>query len=115
MAVGRPGFLGHHLEAKPGHLVERFFLAPMALKDIVAQIDAEITRLQQARSLLTTSGIPVVLPVGRRGRPKENVETPGLSKPAKKKRNLSPEDRTRIAEAAKRRSVAQKANKKAKA
>ncbi len=89
-------------------------LAPMALKDIVAQIDEEIERLQQARSLLAVSGISVALPVVRRGRPKKNAGTPMLSKPAKKKRNLTPEGRARIAEAVKRRWAAQKANKKGK-
>lgn len=87
---------------------------PMALKDIVAQIDEEIARLQQARSLLAASGIAVALPAVRRGRPKTNGETPALSKPAKKKRNLSPEGRARIAEAVKRRWAKQKARGKQK-
>ena len=77
----------------------------MALNDIVAQIDAEIARLQQARSLLATTGISVAFPGARRGRPKQNAAVPGTSKPTKKrkKRNLSPEGRARIAEAAERR------------
>jgi hypothetical protein len=82
---------------------DRFILAPMALKDIVARIDEEIARLQQARSLLAASGISVALPTVGRGRPKKNAGTSAPSKPAKKKRNLSPEGRARIAEAAKRR------------
>ncbi len=77
----------------------------MSLENIVAQIDAEIALLQQARSLLAASGIPAV----RRGRPKKNVEAPVPSKPAKKKRNLTPEGRARIAEAVKRRWAKQKA------
>jgi hypothetical protein len=84
----------------------------MALKDIVAQIDEEISRLQQARSLLAASGISVALPVVGRGRAKKNAGTPALSKPANKKRNLSPEGRARIADAVKRRWAAQRANKK---
>jgi hypothetical protein len=87
----------------------RFILAPMALKDIVAQIDEEVARLQQARSLLAASGIAVALPAVRRGRPKMHGGTPTLLKPAKKKRNLFPEGRARIAEAVKRRWAKQKA------
>jgi hypothetical protein len=71
----------------------------MALKNILAQIDVEIARLQQARALLGATDVQKA----RRGRPKLNADTPLLSKPAKKKRNLSPEGRARIAEAVKRR------------
>ncbi len=80
----------------------------MALKDILAQIDAEIARLQQARTLLVATGVPAA----RRGRPKQQATVPAVSKPAKKKRNLSPESRARIAEAVKRRWAKQKAGKK---
>jgi len=65
--------------------------------------------LQQARSLLAASGIAVALPAARRGRPKTHGGTPALLKPAKKKRNLSPEGRARIAEAVMRRLVKPKA------
>jgi hypothetical protein len=85
----------------------------MALKDIVAQIDEEIARLQQARSLLAASGISVALPPVGRGRPKKNAVTPAPSKPAKKKRNLTAEGRARIAEAVKRRRAKQKAKREA--
>jgi hypothetical protein len=81
----------------------------MALKDIVAQIDEEVARLQQARSLLAASGIAVALPAVRRGRPKTHGGTSALLKPAMKKRNLSPEGRARIAEAVMRRLVMPKA------
>jgi hypothetical protein len=71
----------------------------MGLKEILAEIDTEIARLQQARALLAgeTKRGP--------GRPKSvaNVE-----KLAKKKRNLSPEGRKRIVEAVKRRWAAKK-------
>lgn len=80
----------------------------MALKEILTQLDAEIARLQQARALLVGIGAPV----RRRGRPKQQPAEPVLSKPAKKKRNLSPEGRARIAEAAKRRWAKQKASAK---
>ncbi|MGA9673040.1 MAG: hypothetical protein WBQ94_27830 [Terracidiphilus sp.] len=93
-------------------MVGQFILAPMALKDIVTQIDEEIARLQQARSLLTAAGIAVALHPAGRGRPKKNAGTRAPSKPAKKKRNLSPEGRARIAEAVKRRWAAQKATSK---
>ena len=88
----------------------------MAFNDIVAQIDAEIARLQQARSLLATTGISVAFPGARRGRPKQNAAVPATSKPTKKrkKRNLSPEGRVRIAEAVKRRWAKQKGNNKGK-
>jgi hypothetical protein len=62
------------------------------VKDILAEIDAEISRLQQARALLGGEAAP------KRG--------PGRSKTvstAPKKRKLTPEGRKRIAEAMKRR------------
>jgi hypothetical protein len=77
----------------------------MALKDILSEIDAEIARLQQAKSLLAGSGTPAA----KRGWPKKSALAVSSAKPAKKKRNLSPEGRARIAEAVKRRWAAQKA------
>ena len=61
------------------------------VKDILVEIDAEISRLQQARALLSGGAAP------RRG--------PGRAKAvsAPKKRKLTPEGRKRIAEAMKRR------------
>jgi hypothetical protein len=88
---------------------EQFMLAPMVLNDIVAQIDEEIARLQHARSLLAASGISVALPAVGRGRPKKDSGATAVSKPVKKKRNLSPDGRARIAEAVKRRWAKQKA------
>jgi hypothetical protein len=78
----------------------------MAVQEILAQIDAEIARLQQARALLGATGVRKA----RRGRPKLNADALLLSRPAKKKRNLSPEGRARIAEAVKRRWAKQKAS-----
>jgi len=71
----------------------------MDVKKILAEIDGEIARLQQIRAALTGIG---GAPTGkRRGRPKGSTNVP---KPGKrKKRNLSPEGRKRIAEAMKRR------------
>ncbi|MGD0735741.1 MAG: hypothetical protein ABR976_11365 [Terracidiphilus sp.] len=65
----------------------------------MAQIDREIAQLQQARSLL--SG-------GSAKTPKKVASAPAARKPAKKKRNLTPEGRKRIAEAVKRRWAEQK-------
>jgi hypothetical protein len=84
-----------------------FILASMALKDILAQLDAEIARLAQAKALLTGSDVSVT-PTARRGRPKKDAASPAPAKPVKKQRNLSPEGRARIAEAVKRRWAAQK-------
>jgi hypothetical protein len=64
------------------------------VKDIVAELDQEIARLQQARALLggeTTKK--------RAGAKKKAA----VVKPAAKKRKLTPEGRKRIAEAMKRR------------
>lgn len=86
----------------------------MGVAEILASVDREIALLQQARALL--SGLAAVAPKKKTGRPKKLVAavTPAAQKPAKKvakkrkKRNLSPEGRKRIAEAVKRRWEAQK-------
>jgi hypothetical protein len=85
----------------------------MAVSEILATIDHEIALLQQARALL--SGDAAVVPKKKPGRPKKALGTAQktavqlAAKPAKKKkRNLSPEGRKRIAEAVKRRWEAQK-------
>jgi hypothetical protein len=81
----------------------------MGLLDILASIDREIAQLQNVRALL--AGVSEA-PVKRKpGRPRKfaAVLAPDATKPAKKKkRNLSPEGRKRIAEAVKRRWAAQK-------
>jgi hypothetical protein len=77
----------------------------MNVEQIIAEVDAEIGRLKQAKALL---GGATAETVAKRapGRPKS------ISVPAKrKKRNLSPEVRARISAAAKARSA--KAKKKA--
>ena len=72
----------------------------MDVSRILSEIDAEITRLQQARSALTAiAGSGTVAP--RRGRPKGSVNKKKAS--TRRKRNLSPEGRKRIADAMKRR------------
>ena len=81
----------------------------MALSDILASIDSEIAQLQKARALLV--GVSAPTAKKKPGRPRKVVAAvvPAVAKPAKKKkRNLSPEGRRRIAEAVKRRWAAQK-------
>jgi hypothetical protein len=71
----------------------------MTLSAILAEIDEEISKLKQARTLLADESVAKRGP----GRPKGS-----LGKSAKKKRNLTPEGRKRIAEAVRRRWAAQK-------
>lgn len=81
----------------------------MALSDILASIDGEIAQLQRARALLTGATVPATK--RKPGRPRKIVTeiAAAAAKPAKnRKRNLSPEGRKRIAEAARRRWAAQR-------
>ena len=72
----------------------------MDVTRILSEIDAEIARLQQARSALNAiAGSGTVAP--RRGRPKGSVNKKTTT--SRRKRNLSPEGRKRIADAMKRR------------
>jgi hypothetical protein len=73
----------------------------MGLTGILAAIDQEIARLTQARALLS-DGTGVKRGPGR---PKAAI---AVTKPTKKKRNLSPEGRKRIAEAVRRRWATQR-------
>ena len=71
----------------------------MEVNRIIAEIDAQISKLQQARALLagtTTSAVGA-----GRGRPKGSKNA-GVAK-TPRKRKLSPEGRKRIAEAVRRR------------
>ena len=82
----------------------------MGVSEILATIDHEIAQLQQARELLSGAAAPVAKK--KAGRPKKVVAVADIAaKPSKKKkkRNLSPEGRKRIAEAVKKRWAAQKA------
>jgi hypothetical protein len=67
---------------------------------ILEEIDAQISKLQQARELL--SGTVVKIGKGR-GRPKGSKNAKTVAKAAPRKRKISPEGRKRIAEAMKRR------------
>jgi hypothetical protein len=80
----------------------------MDVSKIVAEIDAKIASLQQARAVLIGLDETVVVAAKpRRGRPKGSTNAVKKAVPAvkaaKRKRNLSPEGRKAIADAMKRR------------
>ena len=83
----------------------------MAIRDVLALLDAEIATLKEARQLLKADSTGSVAP-RKAGRPRKAEEALPTDAPktakTKKKRNLSPEGRARIAEAVKRRWAAQK-------
>lgn len=70
----------------------------MEVTQIIAEIDAQIQKLQQARALLADASQPVR---SGRGRPKGSSN--GVATSGKRKRKLTPEGRKRIAEAMKKR------------
>ena len=76
----------------------------MQLSRILAEIDQEISRLEQARTLLAGEDSPVT----RKTRKTKSAGTEVEAPKRKKKRNLSPEGRKRIAEAVRRRWELQK-------
>ena len=69
----------------------------MEVSRIIAEIDAQISKLQQARTLLAGTAAPA-----GRGRPKGSKNASSAATP-RKKRKLSPEGRKRIADAMKKR------------
>lgn len=74
----------------------------MEVNRIIAEIDAQILNLQQARALLAGSNAPS--PRTGPGRPKGAKKvTASAAAPAARKRKLSPEGRKRIADAMKKR------------
>lgn len=74
----------------------------MEVSRIIAEIDTQILKLQQARALLSGTTVPAVR-TGR-GRPKGSKNGAAAAAPAgTRKRKLSPEGRKRIAEAMKKR------------
>lgn len=77
----------------------------MVIESILAQIDAEIARLTQVRSLLADSG-KVATKIAERKTKKAPAKT-------RKRRVLSAEARKRIADAQRKRWAAQKAKSKA--
>lgn len=70
----------------------------MEVNRIIAEIDAQISKLQQARALLAGT---TVAPRAGRGRPKGSKNASAATAP--RKRKLSPEGRKRIADAMKKR------------
>jgi hypothetical protein len=76
----------------------------MQLTKILAEIDQEIARLEQARTLLAGDSAPAAKKT-RKKSADVGAEAPVKRK---KKRNLSPEGRKRIAEAVRRRWELQK-------
>jgi hypothetical protein len=70
---------------------------------IIAEIDAQISKLQQARALLSGGSAPAAR--SGRGRPKgsKNAGTAVPAAAPARKRKLSPEGRKRIADAMKKR------------
>jgi len=93
---------------------ESDILADMAIESIIAQLDAEISRLTQVRNLLSATGkveAKLTAVKGKPGRkPKGNTaKVAAKAKKAGAKRVLSPEARKAIADAQRRRWAAQKA------
>ena len=82
-------------------------LSAMTIDSILAEIDAEIARLTQARQLLAAAG--TTTKTGTRS----NRTAKPAAKTGRKQRVLSPEARKRIAEAQRRRWAAQKSKSKA--
>ena len=72
----------------------------MGLSEVLAEIDKEISNLKKARALLADESVAKRGP----GRPKGSSGKPAK----KKKRNMTPEGRKRIAEAVRRRWAVQK-------
>lgn len=76
----------------------------MSIESILSEIDAEIARLTEVRSLLANTGKVAAKAIVRKA-----ASAPAKTK-AKKKRVLSPEARKRIADAQRKRWAAQKAS-----
>jgi|WetSurMetagenome_2_1015567.scaffolds.fasta_scaffold35612_4 hypothetical protein len=87
----------------------------MAIESILTQIDVEIAKLKQVRSLLASTGkvaVEVAEPITKKaGKTGKAAKAAPAAKKAKKRRVLSPEARKRIADAQRKRWAAQKAKK----
>ncbi len=70
----------------------------MEVSRIIAELDAQILKLQQARALLTEASLPA-----RAGRGRPKGSTKASTAPGRRKRKLTPEGRKRIADAMKKR------------
>ena len=76
----------------------------MDVNRILSELDSEIARLQQIRAALAgAAGQEAAATASRRGRPKGSKNAPATGQASKKKRQLSPEGRKRIADAMKKR------------
>jgi hypothetical protein len=86
----------------------------MAIEEIIAQLDAEITRLKQVRDLLSATGKVEARITAVKGpsNKKSQGKTKGTSGKTGVKRVLSPEARKAIADAQRKRWAAQKAKAK---
>lgn len=82
----------------------------MQIADLIAAIDSEIERLQQARTLLAEADTTTETPTPKRGpgRPK-GTRTNATTAPVRKPRVMSAEGKARIAAAQKKRWAARKA------
>jgi hypothetical protein len=87
-------------------VIEVIYSVAMAIENILAQIDSEIARLQQARGLLATMGTATVSKAGK---------ATGKKGKGRKKRVLSADARKRIADAQRKRWAAVRAKAKKKA
>jgi len=99
-------------EPHSGAIIDERENRTMSIANVITEIDAEITRLQQVRTILSegaaptpVSGLPAAAPK-KRGRPAKAAavvktaakpEEAAAAEPVKKKRSLSPEGRARIA------------------
>jgi hypothetical protein len=84
----------------------------MAIESIIAQLDAEISRLKQVRNLLSATGKVEAKITAVKSSPAKKTKAKAVKAPKVKtgvKRVLSPEARKAIADAQRRRWAAQKA------
>ena len=79
----------------------------MQTEQIIAAIDAEISKLQEAKELLSSGSVSSAPQRAKRGRPKGSKNAP-VKEQSERKRTLSAEGRARIAEAQRQRHAARK-------
>ena len=81
----------------------------MSVSEILASVDREIALLKQVRALLV--GTVAAVPAKKQAKVSKASARPAKKVAGKKKRQLSPEGRKRIAEAVRRRWEAQRKSK----
>jgi hypothetical protein len=102
-------------QARSTYPQEWDILGAMAIESIIAQLDAEIARLNQVRNLLSATGKVEAKITAVKGKPtkKAKIQVGKVAKATKTKgvvkRVLSPEARKAIADAQRKRWAAQKA------